>query len=161
MPKRKRKTSNNEKIQVEEVKEEKKETVTEQVKTEVVETPDPVIEHLKSIGVLDAWRVADDPINSPMSFYVGIVVPKGRKVSTPIPAIIKANSNTGYVRSMIPVPPTVIPALEKALREAIVKCEQLKSEAAKRQREIEIKQMLAKLSKEDIELLKKMLGQVK
>ena len=42
-----------------------------------------------------------------------------------------------------------------------MKCEQLKAEAEKRLKELELKQMLAKLSKEDIETLRKLLEQMK
>ncbi len=122
------------------------------------ETRDPVVEHLKTIGVLDAWFVAEDPISSPMSFYVAIVVPKRAKEKVPIPAIVKANKNSGYVRAMIPIPPSVLPKIEEALREAIVKCDAYRTKVAEMEKELKVKQLLAKLDKEEIEILKKALN---
>jgi len=165
MPRRRKKAvERNEKIatedvQVKEASTEQKQAVEQkqEVKAEVEKVEDIVVDHLKSIGALDAWFVADDPINSPMAYYVAIVIPKNRKTATPVPAIVKANAKSGYVRSMVPIAPAVIPKIEKALRDAVVKCEQLKSEAEKRQRELQLRQMLAKLSDEDRKLLMKML----
>ena len=169
MPRRRRKVSNNEKIQVKEEKAEvqvKAEASTEQkqavekkqeVKAEVETGVDPVVDHLKQIGALDVIPVCEDPINPPMSFYIAIVVPKNRKTGVPVPALVKANSRTGYVRSMVPIAPNVFDKIVNAFKDAVVKCEQLKTEAERRMKEIQLKQMLAKLSPEDRKLLMKML----
>ena len=177
MPRRRRKNSNNQKLEVtgeeKQVKEEQNVSVEEksvQVTKQSVEqkheqmkeeVQDPVIDHLKNIGALYAEYVTDDELNSPMAYYIAIIVPKGKKNASPVPAIVKANRKTGYVRSMIPITPRAFVEIEKKFRDAIVKCEQLKSEAERRKKEIELKQMLSKLSKEDIELLRQMLSQVK
>ena len=155
MPKRKRKAV--EDVQVKEASTEQKQAVEQKARVENVE--DIVVDHLKQIGALDVIPVCEDPINPPMSFYIAIVVPKNKKSSVPIPALVKANARTGYVRSMVPIAPSVFDKIVSAYKDAVVKCEQMKAEVEKRMKEIELRQMLSKLSKEDLELLKKMLSQ--
>jgi len=153
MPKRRRITEGNSRLEDIQVQTPDK-PETQEVKVEVT---DPVIDHLKEIGALDVLHVCEDPLNPPMHFYIAIIVPKGRKVTTPIPALVKANRKSGYVRSMVPIPPNVFPKITEMYKEALVRCDRLRPEAERRLKELKLKQMLAKLSKEDVQLLKGLL----
>jgi len=114
---------------------------------QVEEVEDPVVDHLvKDLGALTARKVSDDKRN--MSFYVALVIRNKRIV----PAVVRANSKTGYVRSLIPIDKIHIEPVFKGLLEIVKEIpkyeEQMKEKLEAIERERRLKRLISRLKKE-------------
>lgn len=121
------------------------EKATAEAKVETVE--DPVIDHLlHDLNALTAKKVADDARG--MAFYVALVI-RDKHV---VPALVRGNSRTGYVRSLVPIPPDKIEPIVKGLLEIAKERGKYESQVKDRMKEIEkkrrIEQVIKRLQKE-------------
>jgi len=122
-------------------------TTAESAPAQVEEVEDPVVDHLvKDLGALTARKVSDDKRN--MSFYVALVIRNKRIV----PAVVRANSKTGYVRSLIPIDKIHIEPVFKGLLEIVKEIpkyeEQMKEKLEAIERERRLKRLISRLKKE-------------
>ena len=98
--------------------------------------------------------------DSVMGFRIAILPNRRRKNPPHVIALVRASEKTGYISAIVPISPRAFNEIEKQYKEAVVQYERIKPVAEAKRKELEIRQMLSKMDKETLQLLKQLLNQM-
>jgi len=138
-------------------KEEQKEQIKTEQQVKVTQVSSIVEDRLKELGALwvsSAIKCDYDPV---MSLRVAIMPNKRRKNPPHVLTIVRASEKSGYISAIVPISPKAFNELTKVYKEAVVQYEKLAPVAQAKRKELELKQMLQKMDKETLQLLKQLL----
>ena len=141
-------------------KEEKKEEVKAEEQVKVTTVSNIVEDRLKELGALWVSSAIKCDYDSVMGFRIAILPNKRRKNPPHVIALVRASEKTGYISAIVPISPRAFNEIEKQYRVAVVQYEKLAPVAQVKRKELEIKQMLQKMDKETLQLLKQLLNQM-
>ena len=138
-------------------KEEQKEQIKTEQQVKVSTVSSIVDDRLKELGALWISKPIQCDYDSVMGFRIAILPNRRRKNPPHVIALVRASEKSGYISSIVPISPRAFNEIEKQYKEAIVQYEKLKPVAEAKKKELEVRQLIAKMDKETIALLKQLL----
>ena len=150
-----KKSGENGEVKTEKPTEKQTEVQTQNVKVTTVESI--VNDRLKQLGALWISAPIKCDYDSVMGFRIAILPNRRRKNPPHVIALVRASEKSGYISAIVPISPRAMKQIEEQYKEAIVQYEKIKPIAEAKRKELELKQMLQKMDKETIALLKQLL----
>jgi len=138
-------------------KEEQKEQVKNEQQVKVTTVESIVNDRLKQLGALWISEPIKCDYDSVMGFRIAILPNRRRKNPPHVIALVRASEKSGYISAIVPISPRAMKQIEEQYKEAIVQYEKLKPVAEAKKKELEVRQLIAKMDKETLQLLKQLL----
>jgi len=137
-----------------------KEEIKNEQQVKVTQVSSIVDDRLKELGALWISEPIQCDYDSVMGFRIAILPNRRRKNPPHVIALVRASEKTGYISAIVPISPRAFNEIEKQYKEAVVQYERIKPVAEAKRKELEIRQMLSKMDKETLQLLKQLLNQM-